>query len=339
MAKSILKLGYWLATFALTCVLSSQAVKADEIRASLLMIEQVTAQDYQIRFNVPAKDNRQRLALNVIFDSSVEITVPAQGHFLDGAYVSEWQIRHANALKGTLLHIDGLNKTPTDVLVRIERLDGTSAMMRLTPDSPTIELAVDSSWGSVVQSYLVLGVEHILIGADHLLFVLALLLLISNRMTLVTTITSFTIAHSITLVLSTLQIIVLPIPPIEACIALSIVFVCSEILAVQRGKKSLSKERPWLVAFCFGLLHGLGFAAVLGEIGLPQDALMTALIVFNIGVELGQLLFIAAVLVLMYCFKRVMPTTSPWMIRVPVYFIGSVSSFWLIERVAGFWAA
>jgi hydrogenase/urease accessory protein HupE len=192
----------------------------------------------------------------------------------------------------------------------------------------------------VVRTYTVLGIEHILTGFDHLLFVLALVLLVADRRRLLVTITAFTVAHSITLALASLGVLRVPGPPVEASIALSIVFVASEIIHARQGRPGLTQRYPWVVAFTFGLLHGLGFASALAQVGLPPLSIPTALLFFNVGVEIGQLLFITAVLGLMWAMGQAMqrlrlPAMSGLWRAVP-YVIGAVASFWLFERIAAF---
>ena len=184
--------------------------------------------------------------------------------------------------------------------------------------------------------YLKLGVEHILLGIDHLLFVLALLLITHGGWTLVKTVTAFTVAHSITLALAALGFVHVPQAPVEAVIALSIVFVAAEILRSRQGHKGITARAPWIVACAFGLLHGFGFAGALSEIGLPEGHIPQALLFFNLGVELGQLLFIAAVMSFIVLVKRARIRIFRGSELVPPYAIGSVAMFWVIQRVAAF---
>ena len=192
-----------------------------------------------------------------------------------------------------------------------------------------------SAW-QVARDYTLLGVDHILSGFDHLTFVLALLLIVSGARRLLITVTAFTLAHSITLAAATLGVLWVPGPPVEAVIALSILFLANELIKVNRGEASLTARNPWVVAFAFGLLHGFGFAGALGEIGLPQNEVPLALLMFNVGVEIGQLLFVAVVLVGLLLVKRLHDNWPVWLRQVPAYGIGGISAFWLIERVVGF---
>ena len=198
-------------------------------------------------------------------------------------------------LVGQEIRIDGLISGVSDVIARVERQDGTSQMERLLPESPQFTVEAPAGTAEVAWSYLVLGIEHILGGVDHLLFVLALLLIVRGGKRILITVTAFTVAHSITLVAATLGWVHVPGPPVEAMIALSIVFVAAEIVRGLRGKPGLTARAPWVVAFSFGLLHGFGFAGALAEVGLPQKAIPVALLTFNVGVELGQLIFVAFV--------------------------------------------
>ena len=241
-----------------------------------------------------------------------------------------------NGLKGQEIVIDGLRSTVTDALARIEYRDGTKQIARFTPEKPTLLVASGQLGLEVAETYFLLGVDHILTGFDHLLFVLALLLLIHDRWMLVKTVTAFTIAHSITLAGATLGYISLPQKPVEATIALSIAFVASELVKARSGERRLSEDYPWIVAFVFGLLHGFGFAGALKETGLPQTDISLALLTFNLGVEAGQLTFIAAALVVF--------RAASILVTVPIaparlsaaYLIGTTSMVWLISRFSNF---
>jgi len=243
----------------------------------------------------------------------------------------------AGGLVGETVRIEGLSATLTDVLVRLERTDGTVQIALLTPDAPNFVVEATPSAWSVTETYLALGVEHILLGIDHLLFVLALLLLVGGWRRLVATITAFTVAHSITLAVASLGFVHVPQRPVEAVIALSIVFVAAEIVHHRQGRPSLARSRPWIVAFSFGLLHGLGFAGALSEIGLPEQSIPLALLFFNVGVEIGQLLFITAMLALGALATRALGSLRPasaWQ-TMCAYGIGAVAAFWTLERVVG----
>jgi hydrogenase/urease accessory protein HupE len=239
-------------------------------------------------------------------------------------------------LRGQSVRIAGLEGTMTDVLVRMEFADGSSWSKRLTPAQPAAEIPAQQSGWSVADEYLKLGVDHILLGIDHLLFVLALLLITHGGWKLVKTVTAFTVAHSITLALAALGLVHVPQAPVEAVIALSIVFVATEILRAREGYQGIAARAPWVVAFIFGLLHGFGFAGALAEVGLPEGHIPQALLFFNVGVELGQLLFIAAVLSFTALIRRVRFRFPHWTGLVPPYAIGSVAMFWVIQRVAAF---
>lgn len=286
---------------------------------------------------MPARDGNLRLSLNVLFDENTQQLTTPYNSFIGNINLQQWQVTRPQGLAGLTFTIDGLEKTNTEVLARIEYLDGTSITHRLTPDAVSYQLAEKPAWTETLSTYFMLGVEHILFGIDHLLFVFVLLLLVQDTRKLIFTITAFTVAHSITLILAALDVVRIPVPPVEACIALSIVFVATEIIHGQQGRPGLTARCPWIVAFAFGLLHGLGFAAALGEIGLPQNAIVTALVVFNIGVEAGQLLFVFVVLLLWQIIKQQPLTLPEWLLRVPAYAIGGVAAFWTFERVASFW--
>jgi hydrogenase/urease accessory protein HupE len=252
------------------------------------------------------------------------------------------QIEHATyksngeSLTGQMITIDGLTAVQTDVLLLIQLQDGTQHSAILRPSAPQFTIPLEASKLQVAGDYWRMGTIHILEGVDHLLFVLALLLIVVGFKQLLTAVTAFTVAHSITLVLATLGVVNVPAAPTEAIIALSILFLATEIVHKHNGQFSLTEKYPWVVAFAFGLFHGLGFAGALSEIGVPQNEVPLALFMFNVGVETGQLIFIAAVLSLVAVLKK-LPLTAPqgaW--RLLPYSIGSVAAFWTIERVASF---
>jgi hydrogenase/urease accessory protein HupE len=259
----------------------------------------------------------------------------------DGAaYVARWTANCPGGLEGGLIHIDGLDQTSTDVLVRFDFADGVNQAHRLTASDPSFMVPSQPSRLEVVQTYFLYGVEHILSGVDHLVFVLALLLLVKGVRRIIATVTAFTLAHSLTLAGATLGLIHMPGPPTEAVIALSIVFVASEIIHGRRGRPGLTERYPWIVAFTFGLLHGFGFAGALAEVGLPEKSIPIALLFFNVGVEVGQLLFIASVIAMIALAGRITPRVGAprpaWAWAVPPYAIGGLAVFWMLQRIVSF---
>ena len=256
------------------------------------------------------------------------------------AYYSRWTAKCVGGLEGGELAIDGLESTSTDVLVRYDFANGVTGTHRLTPTETSFFIPAQPDRLEVVRTYFGFGVEHILGGIDHLLFVLALLLLVKGVRRIVATVTAFTLAHSITLVGATLGWVHMPGPPIEATIALSIAFVAAEIIHSRQGRPGLTERYPWIVAFTFGLLHGFGFASALMQVGLPQTEIPIALLFFNVGVEVGQLLFIAAVFATFWLAhrstRRVKVPQLPWASALAAYVIGSLAVFWVVQRTAGF---
>lgn len=328
------------ALFALAVCCLAGLAHADVFRPAYLELREVdanggSAQRYDVMWKVPAQGD-MRLAVQVRFPEGTQQLSPPQGRFLDNAYVERWQIARADGLAGQTLSVEGIAGGVTDVIVRVERLDGTSQVARLLPQEPQFTIEATTGTAQIAWSYLVLGVEHILGGIDHLLFVLALLLIVRGGKRIVATITAFTVAHSITLVAATLGWVHVPGPPVEAIIALSIVFVAAEVVHGLRGKSGLTARAPWIVAFSFGLLHGLGFAGALAEVGLPQKAIPVALLTFNVGVEAGQLIFVGFVISLRALLARSAMPRRRWFPYVAPYAIGSVAMFWAIERVGAF---
>jgi len=315
---------------------TSLSASAHEIRPAYLELRQKGADTYDVLWKVPARGDNMRLGIYVEFPSgTTNVTTPLT-LFANDASTERWIVKRAGGLTGDKIYVTGLEATMTDVLVRVENLDGTTQVTRVTPSSPSFVVAATPSALEVTRTYLVLGVEHILFGIDHLLFVLALLILVKGWRKLVGTITAFTIAHSITLAAATLGFVHVPGKPVEATIALSIVFVACEIVHRCQGRSGLTETWPWVIAFSFGLLHGLGFASALREVGLPQNAIPLALLFFNIGVEVGQLLFISVVLAVVALVRRIQIQVPRCAELIPPYAIGSIAMFWVIQRVAAF---
>ncbi len=281
--------------------------EAHELRPGYLQLRESGKESYDVLWKVPGRGENLRLSLYVQFPESCSHLSQPRGKFADNAFVENWSMRCAGGLAGHRIHIIGLAATMTDVLARLERLDGSAQVVRLMPSEPSFVVEAAPSGVQVALTYLKLGVEHILTGIDHLLFVLALIIITPGGWRLVKTVSAFTVSHSITLTAAALGFVNIPQRPVEVIIALSIVFVAVEIVKqkVRFGVRdagcelrdaSLTVRKPWIVAFTFGLLHGLGFAGGLSEVGLPAGHIPTALLFFSAGVETGHLLFVAAVL-------------------------------------------
>lgn len=255
------------------------------------------------------------------------------------AWTTGWVASCPGGLAGGVIEIGGLDQTRTDALVRYELTPGDTQVQRLTSAETAFSVPEEAGVVDILNSYIGLGVTHILEGIDHLLFVFALLLLIRDRARLLWAITAFTVAHSITLVAASLGWVNVPPPPVEAVIALSIVFLAYELTLPPEARDPVAQRFPWIVAFAFGLIHGLGFAGALRDIGLPEGDIPLALFAFNVGVELGQVLFIALVLAIGVAARRLYPTIRQQagvMTRGASYAIGSLAAFWVIERVVAF---
>lgn len=254
------------------------------------------------------------------------------------AQIQNTELTCEGGLANLAIAIGGLPSTMTDVLLRIDFLDGSEFVRRLTPSTPSVIVPERPSSWNVVVTYLVLGVEHILLGVDHLLFVLTLLLLIRGAKRLILTITAFTAAHSVTLAATTMGWVTVPSAPVEATIALSILFLATQLgrTPASAGESAavddLTARFPWIVAFSFGLLHGFGFAGALAEVGLPEQAIPLALLFFNVGVEAGQLLFIGGVVAFGWVIRQTRLSIPWWWSRAAAYGIGSVAAFWVYDR-------
>jgi len=309
---------------------------AHEVRPAYLELRQTGPEAYDVLWKVPGLGQDLRLGLYVELPADCTNVSEPRASMVNNAFTERWRVTRAGGLSGATIRIAGLTATMTDVLVRVERLDGSTQVTRLTPSAPAFVVAATPRAWDVVRTYSALGVEHILTGIDHLLFVLALLLITRGGWRVVKTITAFTLSHSLTLTAATLGLVHVPQPPVEAAIALSIVFVAAEIVHQHRGLEGLTARAPWLVAFSFGLMHGLGFAGGLSEAGLPVGHIPTALLFFSLGVETGHFLFIGAVLALLALAQRARMRVPRWAELVPAYAIGAVAMFWVIERSLAF---
>jgi hydrogenase/urease accessory protein HupE len=277
------------------------------------------------------------MPIRPVFPPGSEVTRPLVSSYAMGTAVMVGQVRVQGGLEGKVIRFDGLTGTGTQALVRLIRSDGSEDLYKVTPTDPGLTIPRDQDSISISARYTGLGIEHIWFGFDHLLFVTALFMLVANLRTLFWTITSFTLAHSITLALVTLDVIRVPVPPVEAFIALSIVFVAVEVVRGSQGHVTLAARKPWLVAFTFGLLHGLGFASALAEIGLPRNNVPLALLFFNVGVEIGQVAFVAALLTITALARRfAQPAQLATGRLASCYGIGGLASYWLFERIANF---
>lgn len=323
----------WLALAALFAALTP--AQAHEVRPALVQIRETGPTAYEVVWKRPVVGDMALRLVPHLSGGALE-KPPTLEQAAPGYVTRVWRVRDGPPLEGQVLEVEGLSQSVTDVIVRVTARDGRTLDHVLKPAQPKFTLSLAPAAGVAVPAYLVLGVEHILIGIDHLLFVLGLLLLIGPNWRLVKAITGFTVAHSITLALAALGYISFPSAAIEALVALSILFVAVELMPARRAAGGLAQRRPWLIAFVFGLLHGMAFAGVLADIGLPPDAAPQALLLFNVGVEIGQLVFIGAVLGLMAAGRWLLRarhwTTPRWAALAPAYLIGSLSAYWMIER-------
>lgn len=315
--------------------LLSLMVHADEIRAVSLQIKALDTQNYDVIWKVPAKKNGEKLALYVKFDEDIKLLREPMGIYLDGYYVENKRIFVKEGLEGRKIFIEGLSASSAEVLLRYIASNHETVTGHLSATNPEYIFKDKTESFDTMKTYTFLGIEHILEGLDHLLFVACLVIIASSFSKLLWTITGFTLAHSVTLVLSTLGWFSIPIPPMEAAIALSIIFLALEI--VKGNKQSLTYRYPVAVSSSFGLLHGFGFASVLTEIGLPQEESLIALLFFNIGVEIGQIIFVVFLLILGWIGSKLVQLHGKniWE-RVIGYTIGTVSTFWLLQRVVLF---
>lgn len=333
MMRGVLK-----AVFVLLLLVWSNNAGADDFKPAYLQLTQVDDSTFEVMWKLPALDESTTLKITPRFPQGTQELTKRRSLFSSGMAVQRWRISVPGGLNGKQIAIDGLAESRTDALVRVQRLDGSEQVGRILPGSNKFEVKPRPGPFEVALTYTVIGIEHILLGFDHLLFVLALVMIVKDTRKLLVTITAFTIAHSITLSLATLGMLHVPGPPVEAIIALSIVFLAAELMNARQGRIGLAVRKPWIVAFAFGLLHGLGFAGALAEVGLPENSIPLALLFFNIGVEIGQVIFISVVLLTYHLLRKLASTRFDLarLTAVPVYAIGGISAYWVLERVSGF---
>jgi hydrogenase/urease accessory protein HupE len=317
-----------------TTLLLVPAMWAHEARPAYLELKEIAPGQFTVLWRTPVLAG-MHLPIDLKLPDEVRnLREGSIQELADSLVERRWVDTGPNGLAGKRVEFPGLQLTITDVVVRVEMLDGRKWTTIVHPSQPWVELAARQSTLGVMGTYIVQGIRHILFGADHMLFVLGLLLIVKDRWMLLKTVTAFTVAHSITLAVATLGYAEVPVVPLNAAIALSILFLGPEIVRSWRGETSFTIRHPWVVAFAFGLLHGFGFASALTSAGLPRHELPLALISFNIGVELGQLGFIALILALERSFRILEVQWPRWAQILPGYTVGSLGAFWTVQRLA-----
>jgi hydrogenase/urease accessory protein HupE len=304
-----------------------------EARPAYLEIKETAPNQFSVLWRTPVLAGMRLPIVLQLPDDVKNLKEPTVQELTDSLVERRWIDAGANGLAGKRIEFPGLQATITDVLVRVEMLDGRKWTTIVHASQPWVEIAASQTWLGVVGTYVVQGIRHILFGADHMLFVLGLLLIVKDRWMLLKTVTAFTVAHSITLAIATLGYAEVPVVPLNAAIALSILFLGPEIVRSWRGETSFTIRHPWVVAFAFGLLHGFGFASALTSAGLPHHELPLALVSFNVGVEVGQLGFIALILLLERSLRILEVRWPRWAEALPGYTVGSLGAFWTVQRL------
>ncbi len=333
MIKSTKLAGWLVAGLLLTTLFAVPAAMAHEARPGYLEIKETAPGQFSVLWRTPLLSGT-RLPIVLTISGVRNLKEPTIEELADSLVERRLIEAGPKGLAGKRIEFVGLQVTITDVLVRVEMLDGRKWTTIARPSQPWVKIGASQTWLQVAGNYVVEGVRHILFGADHMLFVLGLLLIVKDRWMLLKTVTAFTVAHSITLAVATLGYAEVPVLPLNAAIALSILFLGPEIVRSWRGETSFTISHPWVVAFAFGLLHGFGFASTLTSAGLPRNDLPLALVSFNVGVELGQLGFIGLILALENSF-RVLEVRWPRLVQaLPAYAVGSLGAFWTVQRLA-----
>ena len=310
----------------------SPVADAHESRPAYLELRETATGQYSVLWRTPVLAGQPLPIALQLPEGVQDIREPVVQELADSRLERRWIDAGAKGLAGTRIDMVGLQFTITDALVRLVMLDGRTVQTIVRPSQPWVEIPAEQTQLQVLGTYMIEGVRHILFGADHMLFVFGLMLIVRGGWMLVKTITAFTVAHSITLAIATFGYANAPALPLNAAIALSILFLGPEIIRAQRGGTSFTLRHPWVVAFAFGLLHGFGFATALTSAGLPRSDLPVALLSFNIGVEVGQLAFVGVILLLVHSIRLLQVTWPRWIQAVPSYMVGVLGAFWTIQR-------
>ena len=308
------------------------SARADELRPAYIEMTEQSPGQWVLLWKA-STNSRLGQTGEIIIPENCRIDGEPRREYSGSNILTRLALRCDGSVQGKIIGLKGLELSTTDALVRIAPIDSPMQTLRLTPDQPAASLAKPSVISNVAATYTILGFEHILLGFDHLFFVLALVLLLKGGWLVAKTVTAFTIAHSLTLVGSTLGLLSLPPQPVEAVIALSIIFLAVEVVKSRPDDIRLSERFPWIVAFLFGLLHGFGFAGALAEIGLPEGDVPLALLTFNLGVEIGQLAIVAVALAALHILRKFQihwlhPTKTAM-----AYGIGIIATYWFVERM------
>jgi hydrogenase/urease accessory protein HupE len=320
------------ALMIMLAIMISAPANADELRPGYIELTQVKGQDWRLIWKAPLRSGLTSQT-QPILPKGCTITGETERRLATQAVITQADVRCIDDLGGKTIGLSAFGGSKTDILVRIAPLNRPVQALRLTATEPSATISARPDRWQVARTYFITGIDHILFGYDHLLFVVAMVLLLSHFWPIAKAVTAFTIAHSITLIGTTLGLLGLPQQPVEAVIALSILFLAVEIAKADSATPRLSQRLPWVVAFAFGLLHGFGFAGALQEIGLPENDVPTALLTFNIGVEAGQLVIVAATLLVLAGIRRLPNTLPRYAIQTATYAIGIIASFWFIERI------
>jgi hydrogenase/urease accessory protein HupE len=313
---------------------------AHEVRPGYIEITEVARDSFDIVWKQPVRSAGANavagLGLRPVFPENCARLGDSRMRRLPGALVEKFSLTCYGGLFGQSVGVEGLQRTITDVLVQLALIEGGRYSLRLTADAP---VQTFSGGGTFLMAYFGLGVEHLVLGLDHILFVLGLVLLVQGWRSLIWVITAFTVAHSLTLGISLLTTVQVSGPVVEAIIALSILFVAIELTRAPAARSLLASRYPQSVAFVFGLLHGFGFAGVLSNIGVPRDAALPALGLFNLGIEVGQLMIVAACLLFGTRLAHMLDDNAAQYPRavavsrqLPVLLLGGLSVYWLIDR-------
>ncbi len=310
-------------------------LQADTMRSASLTVQQINDTDFSVVWRVPSQGNNKHLALKLVLPEDVTLTSAKTGSYFKGSFIESFKASRPLGLKGFTVKVEGPGLTSADVITRFVDVNGDVVTTVLNSSNKEFTLQGDEKKDRLALSYIILGFEHILIGLDHLLFITCLIYISRTRKKLLFTITGFTVAHSVTLIGSALGFINFAGPPVEASIALSILFLALEIY--KNKSNSLTLRYPVLVSSSFGLLHGFGFASVLGDIGLPSEEKVLALLYFNVGVEFGQIFFVAILfglyLLATFMFKKL---TADKIRLFVAYSVGTLALFWLLQRLSMF---
>jgi len=324
-----------LASVVLAGLLSAAPASAHEARPAYLEVKEIAPGQFGLLWRTPVLAGMRLPVAMKLPDDLRNLKEPVVEELADSLVERRWIDASPDGLAGRRIEFPGLQLTITDALVRVQMLNGRTWTTIVHPSQAWFEIAALHPPLAVMTAYVARGIQQIAFGVEHLLLLLGLVRIVKDRwMLLLKTVTAFALAHSVTLVLATFGWVNVPALPLNAAIALSVLFLGPDIVRSWRGEASLTIEKPWIAALVFGSLLGFGFASALSGVGLPRAELPLALLSFNLGLEIGQVAFVLLIVLLQHLLQQLEISWPRWVEALPAYMVGSLGAFWTMQRTA-----